>query len=243
MCLTYGRPRILEESVESFLRQDYSGEKELIVLNDLPEQTLTFDHPDVHIINVDKRFRTVGEKRNACAALCSHDWLLPWDDDDIYLPWRISYSMEMMDSERRFFKSALAFGHNNGAITKIFKSTFHAGSCWHRTLFDEVQGYPHMGSGEDLEIERKFAQVLASNCLGFDIPLEDLYYVYRWYGTGSYHLSAFGQTRKGNESEHVMVADYVSQQLASGNVPSGEIPLNPHWKTDYVAAVAQYLDQ
>jgi len=62
-------------------------------------------------------------------------------------------------------------------------------------------------------------------------------------GTDSHHLSAFAQTRKSNESEHVMVADYVSQQLASGNVPSGEVPLNPHWKTDYVATARQYLDQ
>jgi glycosyl transferase family 2 len=85
MCLTYGRPHLVEEAIASFLRQDYAGVKELIVLNDLPEQPLQFDHPEVKIINVDKRFRGVGEKRNACAALCSHDLLFAWDEDDISL--------------------------------------------------------------------------------------------------------------------------------------------------------------
>ena len=55
MCLTYGRPHLLEEAIESFLRQDYQGQKELIVLNDLPQEELLFNHPEVHIINVSKR--------------------------------------------------------------------------------------------------------------------------------------------------------------------------------------------
>jgi len=77
MCLTYGRPHVLEEAIESFLRQDYDGVKELIVLNDLDCQTLRFDHPEVRMINVPSRFYTVGEKRNACAALaraCPKGW-------------------------------------------------------------------------------------------------------------------------------------------------------------------------
>ncbi len=62
ICLTYGRPEVLEEAIESFLQQDYSGHKELIVLNDYAEQTLIFDHPEVRVINLPRRCRTVGEK-------------------------------------------------------------------------------------------------------------------------------------------------------------------------------------
>ncbi|MCL4258972.1 MAG: glycosyltransferase family 2 protein, partial [Anaerolineales bacterium] len=45
ICPTYGRVELLEEAIESFLRQDYPGQKELIVLNDYAGQTLHFDHP------------------------------------------------------------------------------------------------------------------------------------------------------------------------------------------------------
>ncbi|HEY0602798.1 MAG TPA: hypothetical protein VGD58_07800 [Herpetosiphonaceae bacterium] len=64
ICLTYARPELLEEAVYSFLQQEYPGLKELIVLNDYAEQTLMFDHPEVRVINLPWRFRTVGEKRN-----------------------------------------------------------------------------------------------------------------------------------------------------------------------------------
>ncbi|MEZ4657920.1 MAG: glycosyltransferase family A protein [Caldilineaceae bacterium] len=46
ICLTYGRPAVLEEAIYSFLQQDYQGPKELIVLNDYVDQTLYFDHPE-----------------------------------------------------------------------------------------------------------------------------------------------------------------------------------------------------
>ena len=57
MCLTYGRPHLLEEAVESFLRQDYRGLKELVVVNDLSDQHLAFEHPEVRITRVGRRRR------------------------------------------------------------------------------------------------------------------------------------------------------------------------------------------
>ena len=40
------------------------------------------------LLSIPTRFRSLGEKRNACAALASHDvdGFLVADDDDIYLP-------------------------------------------------------------------------------------------------------------------------------------------------------------
>jgi len=59
LCPTYGRPQCLEEAIFSFLTQDYQGEKELVILNDLADQTLIFDHPDVKIINVKNIARNI----------------------------------------------------------------------------------------------------------------------------------------------------------------------------------------
>lgn len=239
MCLTYGRPKLLEEAIESFLRQDYSGPKELIVLNDLPDQELRFDHPEVHVINVGKRFRGIGEKRNACAALCSHDWLFVWDDDDIYLPWRLSCSMEMIRDGRRFFKPDESFILSGGKLTGPTGNAFHSSACWHRSLFDEVGGYPHTcGAGEDLAIETKFDGALAGAPLSEVLPADRNFYIYRWAGTNSYHLSGFD-----NRSDYHMVAEFVSQQRESERLPSEEVLLVPHWKTDYVALIERYLSQ
>ena len=101
-CITYDRTELLEETIESFHRQDYKEEKELVILNDCAEQILEYNHPEVHIINTPKRFRTIGEKRNACIAMCSGDVIFPWDDDDISLPWRISLSLKYKDKHPYF---------------------------------------------------------------------------------------------------------------------------------------------
>src|SRR4051812_42465388 len=158
ICLTYGRAAVLEEAIQSFLLQDYQGVKELLILNDLASQTLRFDHPDVRIINLPLRFRTVGEKMNAAAALCSHDLLFVWDDDDIYLPHRIRLSVEQFVEARGFFTTGVAWLWNDGQIEAMTENTFHSGSCFTRELFDAVQGYAAMGNGYDQEIEARFEE-------------------------------------------------------------------------------------
>ena len=85
LCITYGRHQLLEEALESFLRQDYPN-KELIIINDLPEQTLIFEHPQVKIFNFKERFPTIGDKRNKSVEMSKGDILTSWDDDGIYLP-------------------------------------------------------------------------------------------------------------------------------------------------------------
>jgi hypothetical protein len=54
ICPTFNRlpgsQWLLEEAIESFLRQDYAY-KELLVLNDCPGQELICDAPDVFVIN------------------------------------------------------------------------------------------------------------------------------------------------------------------------------------------------
>src|SRR4051812_11161203 len=96
LCLTYGRVPLLEEAVECFRRQSWDGPKELIVVNDCPQQTLLIDDPYVHVFNLSRRLRTIGEKRNLSVALSAYDFLLNWDDDDLYLPWRIEEAMKVL---------------------------------------------------------------------------------------------------------------------------------------------------
>src|SRR5262249_3306287 len=189
ICLTYGRPEVLEEAIYSFLHQDYPGRKELIVLNDYEGQHLTCDHADVQVFNVPKRFRTVGEKMNAAVALAAHDLLFVWDDDDIYLPHRLSFSVARFEPNKGFFKPDKAWMWNNGEVSGPTKNLFHVGSCWSRALFDAVRGYGAEGTGYDLIFERRLKQHFPGLIIPYAIEPHDIYYLYRWAGTGSYHMS------------------------------------------------------
>ena len=241
ICLTYGRPEVLEEAIFSFLLQDYIGRKELIVLNDYVEQTLLLDHPEVQMINCPKRFRTVGEKMNAAVALASHDLLFVWDDDDIYLPHRLRFSIEQFNPEKGFFKPDKAWRWKHRQLGGPGKNLFHVGSCWSRRLFDGVRGYPAEGTGYDLVFEARLAKTFPGSTQTHDIRPEDIYYIYRWLGTGSYHMSQFGGYRAGENVGHDRVASFVQDQVRRGQIRHGPIPLQPRWKTDYGQLVTSRL--
>jgi len=90
ICLTYRRPELLEEAIQSFLMQDYAGEKELIIVNDEPEQELVFDHPQVKIHNCDVRAPALNVKHNYAVSMATGNLITIADDDDIYLPHRLT---------------------------------------------------------------------------------------------------------------------------------------------------------
>jgi hypothetical protein len=240
-CLTYGRPRLLEEAVHSFLQQDYTGPKEMIVLNDYADQVLELDHPEVQVINLPKRFRTLGEKMNAAVALASHDVLFTWDDDDIYLPHRLSFSMAAFDPRKGFFNGATAWIWSNGSLSGPLQNRFHAASCWSRALFDAIGGYAADGSGTDAIFERQLAASFPGATAPFAVTPEEIYYVYRWGGTGSYHLSGFGYAKPGQNFGYAEVAARVEQQAGRGEIPLGRVVLQPCWKHDYPQLIADRL--
>lgn len=241
ICLTYGRPALLEEAIYSFLQQDYRGRKELIVLNDYVDQTLAFSHPEVRVINVPKRFRTVGEKMNAAVALAAHDLLFVWDDDDIYLPHRLTFSIEHFDANKGFFKPNRAWVLDNGVLRGPTQNFYHVGSCWSRALFDAVRGYAAEGTGYDLLFERRLAQQFPDSTTPVGIQPDDIYYLYRWGGTGSYHMSAYGELQLGENVGHHEVETFIQQRAIRGEIPQGHISLQPGWKTDYRQLVESHI--
>ncbi len=217
LCLTYGRPHLLEEAIESFLRQTWEGKKELIVLNDHPDQTLSLDHPEITVVNVPRRLRSLGEKRNLSVSLAQYDNLFVWDDDDIYLPWRIEETMKTLP-KKHFFKCPRAWLMNDGKIAaEPSFNLFHGGSAYTRWLWEQVRGYKAMNGGEDAEIEARF-QEIGKNKQHWphtELPNNKLYYIYRW-SHGSYHTTG-----------------HTSLNGINPQVIKGEIILKPHWKLPY----------
>jgi len=228
LCLTYGRPFLLEEAIECFLRQSWDGPKELVVINDHPLQELVFNHPEVVIVNLKRRIRTLGEKRNFSISLAKYDYLLVWDDDDIHLPWRISETMKGMESNA-FFKCPLSWlwMQKQDQLEKLLCREdygFHCASAFHRSIFIELGGYGCMNAGEDQDFERRMREHPHTrrhwHCEL--LSLDRVYYIYRWHRY--YHAS------------HAISLDHINPR-----VQEGIYRLNPKWSCDYCKDVAALL--
>lgn len=228
---------MIGEAIESFLKQDYQGDKELIIINDFDQQELSCDITNVHVLNSKRRFRSIGEKRNASIALSSGDVIFPWDDDDIHLPNRISHSLnEMRDG---FYNPRMAWVINNG-IKGPSKNTFHGIGCFTRELFDSVGGYPHINSGQDAGIEKLFES--KKPLPKYEIKNNDVYYVYRWSDTDSWHLSACGVDANTGKNGMQLFSEMTQRKIDSGMQKTGKIEITPFWKCDYPAFLKQILD-
>lgn len=248
LCITYLRSNILEEAIECFLRQTYKGKKELIIINDAEEQILEFDHPEVLIINSPRRFKTIGEKRNASIALSKYDYLAPWDDDDIFLPNKLEYSLGKVHANNlEYYKMSEAFFCLDGEIKGTMLSLFHSSCIFSRKLYTESNGYGFVNSGQDLYLESQLWNICKKKKYKWLIEntrsrspwnrnklakQEDLYYIYRWGGV-SYHLSS----TRAEENQLEIIAN----ERKKIEKRTGKITLNPHWKKDYNKMCQEFI--
>ena len=88
--LYYGRIRLAEEAVESFLRQTYPH-KRLVIVNTHPDPVYfekKYDNIKVHNLRPDK-FKSLNEKYNYALSQVATKWFCPWDSDDLWLPWHL----------------------------------------------------------------------------------------------------------------------------------------------------------
>jgi glycosyltransferase involved in cell wall biosynthesis len=227
LCLTYGRPALLEEAIESFIRQQWDGPKELIVVNDHPDQKLVYRHKKVRIYNLKRRLPTLGQKRNLSVALALYNHLLIWDDDDIHLPWRIEETMKAM-ADSQYFKCGPIWVSEKGELYKHTPKEevwFHGTSGYSRNLYEAIGGYKRINAGEDTDFEIRLKSNKRTNKFWrvSQLPIERIYYIYRW-SHGHYHTTGCMDLRK-----------------IQPEVKRGTYKLEPHWKVDYCKEVEQQI--
>jgi glycosyltransferase involved in cell wall biosynthesis len=150
-CCTFLRPAMLQQVIDCFKCQDYTN-AELIVLVDAGQYQQV--HTDnIHVISIDRRFHSLGEKRNACVALAGEsDGLVMWDDDDLYKPWALSAIADGL-KQCEFVNPSWIYHLEHRVSTR--------GGCYHpawgftRSLFYELGGYTPVNVGEDDNLLQK----------------------------------------------------------------------------------------
>jgi glycosyltransferase involved in cell wall biosynthesis len=224
ICLTFGRPRFLEEAIESFLRQDYPGEAELIVLNDFAPQQLTYTvHPRVRLINCHERFASLGEKRNAAIESSIGEVILTWDDDDISLPGRIRQAVSAIQAGTSFYRPSWSWVSRDDEPPRLFFERVAWPQCGFTSeLYRRVGGYPPRFSGEDREFAARLAAAGYPTAFSRGEP-EEACLIYRMWSENP-HAS-------GISTGVYQYADV--HELVARTAPRGTIALEPRWRKDY----------
>jgi len=231
---------LLEEAVECFIRQDWPH-KELIIGNDTPGQNIYLDVPrmDVRVINYPNRFASLSAKLQDMIGHATGDCMCRWDDDDINLPHRLSYSMGRLTALNR--REALSewraanylYCPNGGRAQEVqTPGNTHVMSLWHKEVLESIGGYPSGLSGCE---DQRFNQMLVMRNIGRmeRVPTSHIYYFYRW-GVAPSHLSGVRDSNADNP--HQCHWD----QRGNEPIKMGNFYLKPQWKYDYPALLAGF---
>ena len=237
-CITYGRVGTLEESIESFLKQDYPADKcELIIVNDYALQTLVYDHPQVKVVNLVKTFETIGEKENFATELCQGDIICQWDDDDVALPHHLKNVAKYMTEEVNILHWQIGVLCHITGIEQV-GWIGNSGLVFRKAAWKAIGGHPLENAGYDMTfIERlhKHGGRLFANP-----PKEEASWFYMWGGRG-YHMSGEGTDHPKKLNAIQRHSAHIESERRLGKVPTGEVKLNPHWDKDYSELLKDYL--
>jgi glycosyltransferase involved in cell wall biosynthesis len=239
-CITYGRVDLLEESLFSFLNQEYDGEREMVIVNDYPEQKLYFDHPNVKIINLNRTFETIGEKENFAVDNCKYDTIAVWDDDDIALP-------NHLENINKYFPGYDLLHWQKGAAVNYKKvdaihSLGNSGIVYTKNIWEKSGKHELENAGYDMSFVVKLKNEYQCRVVLAEPPDEEVSWMYLW-ADRSYHMSGQGADTADRESIIVRHSRHIEELRIKGKIPTGDITLTPKWNIDYNQLLLDFLQK
>lgn len=237
--MTYGRVDLLEESIYSFITQQYDGQRELIIVNDYPEQKLYFDHPDVKIINLDVTFNYLGQKDNYATQICKYNTVAVWDDDDIALPNHLS-------NINKFFPNYDLLHWQRGCqvdnkkIVKI-SSLGNSGIVYTKDIWLTSGGYNNNeNAGHDMSFVVKLKRDHKCKVITASPPDDEISWFYMW-GNRCYHASGQGADEPGRDNIIIRHKRHIENLKNQNKIPLGNIELKPKWRINYSKLLANFI--
>ena len=215
LTITYKRHHLLEEAMESFLKQNPIPDAEMVIVNDNPEVDYTYDHPAIRIFNLKERFPSIAAKLKWGAEACKNDYIYRLDDDDLLGPNAISDAVMGIVLNRGYeiYRSKDHYFFVNNKFERI-SSNINNGNIYTKSYLNRIV-WPHKSGDEDADITFGHNARIYEN-----IPTTMLY---RW-GMNTLHISGMGV-----QPNEVVLAK-ADQMLDSRK---GTIELHPHFKEDY----------
>lgn len=238
LTVTSGRTAHLQEALACFAAQDYA-EKRMVILNTFPKQKLTTDVPNVRIINCEARPDSLGEARNLAVAVCEDGAVIPWDDDDLYLPHHLRLYAEAFEKTGAAWIRAFPVWYSEQwKIGKMFNTWVNA-VAFQKWAWRTIQGYPAITVGEDQAFFSKLSQLKGAS---LELQPKEISAIY-CFGNNAYHVSGKGPDKPDEQPAWVRYQKDLDRRVANGLEPVGDIKLVPTLKHDPRVMVAEFLGE
>jgi len=216
LTITYKRHHLLEEAIESFLRQQTTIDSEMVIINDNPEVDYIYEHERVKIFNCKERFPSIASKLEWGYKPCKYDYIYRLVDDDLLAPWALENAKEdiLANPGHEIYRSEGMYFFVNNEFQKK-DSNINNGNVYTKAYLDRIE-FPDKSGDEDMYI------TFRNNAKIYESKLKHTM-LYRW-GMGTLHISGMGI--QPNE----VILEQADKVL---DATKGNIILNPHFDNDY----------
>lgn len=213
ICPTYGRLPFLPRVLAGFLSQDYK-DKQLVFVNDNKHVRLSCDYEKVFCINLDQKI-LLPQKRNVGIGSTYSDIIMQYDDDDVFLPNKISNHVQKHLEGWEVYRNTATYI----VYDDIFKidSSSPTNISYTRKAFYEAGAYSsRQTKGEDFEFYNKIKT--NSKFLEERNP-DKIDFVYNWSGI-NYHATYTSDQD---------IEQIATEQLKEMGFFDGVYPIHPNW--------------
>jgi glycosyltransferase involved in cell wall biosynthesis len=216
LTITYKRHHLLEEAIESFLRQEKVAGAEMVIINDNPEVDYVYNHPSVIIFNCKERFPSIASKLEWGYKQCKNNFIYRLDDDDLLAPnalYNVAVTIINTRLPHDIYRSADHYFFTENKYQKKSES-INNGNVYTKKYLDRIK-WPDRSGDEDVYITFKQNAIICN-----DIPTS---MIYRW-GMNTLHISGMGL------QDNKTILDQADKVLDN---TKGVIELHPHFKEEY----------
>jgi oligoribonuclease NrnB/cAMP/cGMP phosphodiesterase (DHH superfamily) len=216
LTLTYQRYELLEEAIYSFLNQTELGDSEMVVINDSPLVEYRIDNPKVKIINLNKRFSSVGKKLEWGFTQCKGDVIYRLDDDDLLTPWALELQREYHTAapNHDIYRCQKHYFFSNNEY-QCLKSSVNNGNSYKKNWIIDIQMIDTSIAEDNWLTFLNNGDIYTGNNKKYSM-------IYRW-GMDVYHISTIENISN----------EFVFKKIDEKNTECGIIYLNPNFKNDY----------
>ena len=215
LTITYKRPHLLEEAMESFLQQGVVG-AEMVIVNDNIEVDYVYDHPSIRIFNLKERFPSIAAKLEWGYKQCQNHYVYRLDDDDLLAPWALeNVKQDILNNPgHEIYRSRGMYFFVNNEFQKE-DSNINNGNVYSKSYLDRIK-FPNKSGDEDADITFMHKANIYESKLKHSM-------IYRW-GMATLHISGMGI--QPNEVILARADEVLKEEL-------GVIQLSPHFDNDY----------
>jgi len=225
LTLTYRRKALLEETIESFLRQHPNDDAEMLVVNDEPNLKYCILNDRIRILNIKMRFKTISEKIKFGYVSCKYDYIYRLDDDDLLAPNAINDVSEDIEDNpgHDIYRSDGNYYYLDNRFIEV-TSNVNNGNVYHKAYLDRID-WPYKSGNEDADITFNHKASIYTS------TRKRKTMIYRW-GMGTFHISGNGNfdPKFINRSADIFYATVKPRPI---KYLDGKVLLEPKFRSEY----------